>query len=48
MAHHFLALAQQLSRPEERAVMIALAACWMGQQQPEREPEPFSKPVSQS
>ena len=28
---HFLNLAQQLSRPEERTVMLALAASWMEQ-----------------
>jgi len=32
-AWHFLTLAQQLTRPEERAVMFALATCWMEQQQ---------------
>jgi len=47
-AQHFLALAQRLSRPEERAVMIALAACWLQHQQPEKEPEPSRKAVSQS
>lgn len=47
-AAHFLTLAQQLSRPEERAVMFALAACWMEQQQPVKELEPSRKLVSQS
>jgi len=47
-AQHFLALAQQLSRAEERAVMLALAACWLEQQQPEKEPEPSRKVVAQS
>jgi hypothetical protein len=46
-AQHFLNLAQQLSRPEERAVMFALAACWMEQQQREKEPEPSRKLVSE-
>ena len=46
-AQHFLTLAQQLSRPEERAVMLALAACWMEQQQLQKEPEPSRKLVPQ-
>jgi hypothetical protein len=58
-ARHFLTLAQQSSRLEERAVMIARAAAWMEraeraerivqQQQPvQPEPEPSRKLVSQS
>jgi len=47
-AQHFLTLAQQLSRPEEKAVMLALAACWMEQHQPQKEPEPSRKQVSQN
>jgi hypothetical protein len=45
-AQHFLTLAQQLSGPEERAVMIALAACWMEQQELQK-PEPSRKMVRQ-
>jgi hypothetical protein len=45
-AWHFLALAKQLSRPEERAVMFALAACWMEQQELRKEPNPSRKLVS--
>ena len=47
-AWHFLTLAKQLSRSEERAVMFALAACWMEQQQLQRQPEPSRKLVPQS
>jgi hypothetical protein len=58
-ARHFFTLAQQLSRPEERAVMIARAAAWMEraeraerivqqQHQVQLEPERSRKLVSQS
>ena len=46
-AQRFLTLAQELSRPEEKAVMIALAACWMEQHQLQEEPEPSRKLVTQ-
>jgi hypothetical protein len=55
-ARHFFTLAQQSSRPEDRAAMIARAAAWMEraerivqQQQPvQPEPEPSRKLVSRS
>ena len=50
-ARYFLVIARQLSRPEDRAAMIKVAALWMEraeeveqrdrtvQQQPEKEPQ---------
>ena len=44
-AQHFLMLAQHLSRPEDRSVMINFAAHWMERaeqaerEKPEKEPE---------
>jgi len=49
-ARYFLALGQQLTRPEDRAAMIEMAALWMQRaeeaeererivQQPDKEPE---------
>jgi hypothetical protein len=45
-AQYFLGLARRMSRPEDRAVFVEMAAVWMGraeqtdQTQPNTEPEP--------
>jgi len=57
-ARYFLALGQQLTRPEDRAAMIEMAALWMQRaeeaeererivQQPDKEPEGGGAPSIQ-
>jgi len=54
-AQYFLTLSRQMSRPEDRAAMVGMAALWMGRADRHRriepvqpEPEPSRKLVSQS